>query len=124
MRDFLDADNVAAGCLLGCFDHIHQDLGLAGAFSSHDELNHSAYLHFIGVTPVSFYAEPRDRGAVQLLLGKPDFQIRTAVFIAGFPQKSEHILLVALHAGLIEGVDPQQVAGNGAGFLEEVDHIA
>ena len=40
---------------------------------------------------------------------------------AGFAQHTEHIFLVGLHAGLVEGVDAGHVAGDGAGHLKEAD---
>src|SRR5699024_2255584 len=41
--------------------------------------------------------------------------------ISGLAQQVEHVLLVGLHAGLVEGVDPGHVARDAAGKLEEVD---
>ena len=34
--------------------------------------------------------------------------------VAGLAQKGEHIALIGLHAGLVEGVDLQQMAGQAA----------
>ena len=40
---------------------------------------------------------------------KSAFQFIAASFVAGFAQQSEHIDLISLHAGLVEGIDPQQI---------------
>jgi hypothetical protein len=45
------------------------------------------------------------------------------LLVAFFAQEREHILLVRLHAGLVERVDAQDVAGEGYGFLEEVEEL-
>ena len=42
---------------------------------------------------------------------------------AGLAEHLEHILLVRLDAGLVEGVDAGHVAGDGAGELEEADEL-
>ena len=39
-------------------------------------------------------------------------------------QQSEHILLIALDARLVEGVHRHQVSADGARLLEEIDHVA
>ena len=44
-----------------------------------------------------------------------------ALFRAGLAQHAEHVLLVGLHARLVEGIDPGHVAGDRAGQLEEAD---
>ena len=44
--------------------------------------------------------------------------------IAGLAQQMEHVLLVGLDAGLVEGVDALHVAGHAAGELKEVDERA
>ena len=55
---------------------------------------------------------------------KAGFQLRAALFIAGLAQQREHVLLVGFHAGLVEGIHAQQVAGQTAGLLEEVAQVA
>ena len=49
---------------------------------------------------------------------------RNASLEAGFPEKSEHILFIGLHAGLVEGVDTEGVTADAAGKFEEVDELA
>ena len=44
--------------------------------------------------------------------------------IAGLAQQMEHVLLIGLDAGLVEGVDALHVAGHAAGELKEVDERA
>ena len=43
--------------------------------------------------------------------------------VAGLSQQGEHILLIRLHPRLVEGIHVQQVAGQAAGVLEEVDEL-
>ena len=45
-------------------------------------------------------------------------------FVAGLVEEGEHVFLVGLHAGLVEGVHAEHVAAHAAGFLEEVDELA
>ena len=45
-------------------------------------------------------------------------------FIAGLAQQLEHVLLVHLNTGLIEGVDAQHIGGNAAAQLQEVEQLA
>ena len=40
-------------------------------------------------------------------------------FIAGFFEESEHVALVGFHAGLVEGVDAEDVAADAAGFSKK-----
>ena len=47
------------------------------------------------------------------------FQLCLHIFIAGLAQKGKHILLISLHAGLIEGIHAQQVAGQAADILKK-----
>ena len=47
-----------------------------------------------------------------------------SLFVAGFVQQGEHILLVRLHAGLVERIDAEDVAADAAGALEEVEQRA
>jgi len=44
--------------------------------------------------------------------------------VAGLAQETEHILLICFYAGLIEGIDAEDVTGNGTSLLEEVYHIS
>ena len=44
--------------------------------------------------------------------------------ITRLAQKLEHIPLVKLHAGLVKGVNPQQIGGDAAGQLEEIEEVA
>ena len=46
------------------------------------------------------------------------------LLITGLTQQSEHIFLIGLNTGLVEGIDSQNISGNCAGKLEEVDQIA
>ena len=46
------------------------------------------------------------------------------ILIARLAEESEHILLVALNAGLVEGVDTEHISAYGASLLEEVNHVA
>ena len=66
---------------------------------------------------------PRGSRVFRLTL-QPLFQNGLLVLIAGLAQQGEHVLFIAFHPRLVEGVYPQQIAGNGAGFLEEVDDLA
>ena len=43
--------------------------------------------------------------------------------VAGLSQQGKHILLIRLHPRLVEGIHVQQVAGQAAGVLEEVDEL-
>ena len=45
------------------------------------------------------------------------------LFVAGLAEEGEHIALVGLHAGLVEGVDVEDVAAYAASLLEEVDEL-
>ena len=48
-----------------------------------------------------------------------------AVFlVAGFVEQGEHVLLVGLYTGLVEGVDAQHVTADATTDLEEVDELA
>ena len=40
--------------------------------------------------------------------------------VAGLFEKGEHVTLVGLHAGLVEGVDIEQVARDATRFLEDL----
>ena len=42
----------------------------------------------------------------------------------GTAQESKHVLLIGLHAGLVEGVDLQHVAADAAGELKEIEELA
>ena len=44
--------------------------------------------------------------------------------IAGLAEKGEHVLLVALNAGLVEGVNTEDVTADTAGELEEVEQLS
>ena len=52
------------------------------------------------------------------------FVIFLLSLVAGLAQQLEHILLVHLNTGLVEGVDAQHVCGNAAAQLQEVEHFA
>ncbi len=52
---------------------------------------------------------------------QPLLQGRLLFLIPRLAQKGVHIVLVGLHPRLVKGVDPQQIAGDAAGELEEVD---
>ena len=54
---------------------------------------------------------------------KPGLQLLLHLLIAWLAQQSEHVLLICLHAGLVKGIDPQQVAGQAARVLEEIDQV-
>ena len=43
--------------------------------------------------------------------------------VAGFVEQGEHILLVRLHARLVERIDTEDVTGYTAGTLEEVNEL-
>ena len=47
-----------------------------------------------------------------------------SVLVSGFAEEREHIFLVCFNAGLVERIYSEQIAGNGASFLEEVYEIA
>ena len=55
---------------------------------------------------------------------QPLLQLGPQRLVSRLAQKREHVLLVSLHAGLVEGVDPQQIARYAAGELEEVNERA
>ena len=44
--------------------------------------------------------------------------------IAGLAEKGEHVLLVALNTGLVEGVNTEDVTADTAGELEEVEQLS
>lgn len=44
--------------------------------------------------------------------------------VAGFCKEGKHVALVGFHAGLVEGIDTEDVAADAASFLEEVDELA
>ena len=46
------------------------------------------------------------------------------LFKAFLAQQREHVLLVSLHAGLVEGVHVEQVTADGASHLEEINQFA
>ena len=48
---------------------------------------------------------------------------RLLILVAGLAEQGEHILLVAFDAGLVEGIDAEQIAGDRACLLKEVDQI-
>ena len=45
-------------------------------------------------------------------------------FVAGFCEEGEHVALVGLDTGLVEGVHTEDVAADTASLLEEVDELA
>ncbi len=47
-----------------------------------------------------------------------------SVFVTGFLQESEHILLVSLYTRLVERIHTEHVAANAARLLEEIDELA
>ena len=55
---------------------------------------------------------------------QPGLQLRPALLIAGLAQQREHILLIGLNAGLVEGVYVQQIAGQAAGIFKKVNQPA
>ncbi len=55
---------------------------------------------------------------------QPGLQGGLHILVAGLAQQGEHVLFIGLHAGLVEGIDLQQIAGQAAHILEEVDQIA
>ena len=57
-------------------------------------------------------------------MSQPLLQLGPQRLVSRLAQKSKHVLLVSLHAGLVEGVDPQQIAGYAAGELKEVNERA
>ena len=46
-----------------------------------------------------------------------------SICITGLTQKTEHILLVGLNTGLVEGIYLQNVAADGTGKFKEINHI-
>ena len=46
------------------------------------------------------------------------------LFRAGLAEHTEHILLVRLDAGLVEGIDAEERGGHRTGVLKEVDKLA
>ena len=46
------------------------------------------------------------------------------LFVAGLIKQGKHVLLVCLHARLVEGVYAEDVAGDTAGTLEEINQLA
>ncbi len=50
-------------------------------------------------------------------------ELSLLIFVAGLAEKSEHVLLVSLNAGLVEGVDCEEITGDAACLLEEVDEL-
>ena len=41
----------------------------------------------------------------------------------GLPSRANMFVLIGLHTGLVEGIDPQQIAGQAAGVLKEIDQL-
>ena len=56
-------------------------------------------------------------------MAEPCLQLRLVGLIARFAQEGVHILLIGLPARLVEGIDPQQIAGQAAGILKEIDQF-
>ena len=52
------------------------------------------------------------------------FQRRLLILIAGFTQKCEHIFLVRLNTGLVEGINTEHIAGDRASDFKEVEEVA
>ena len=46
------------------------------------------------------------------------------LLVAGLVKQGKHVLLVCLHARLVEGVHAKDVAGDTAGTLEEINQLA
>ena len=78
--------------------------GDAGALNAHEDCFH-------GGSPYRLFAE---LGAQSL----------AGLLVAGLAEQREHILLVGLDTGLIEGIDAEQIAGQTAGELKEVNELA
>lgn len=45
------------------------------------------------------------------------------LFVAGFGEESEHVALVSLDTGLVEGIHAENVAADSASLLEEIDEL-
>ena len=45
-------------------------------------------------------------------------------FVAGLIKQGKHVLLVCLHARLVEGVHAEDIAGDTAGTLKEITQLA
>ena len=58
------------------------------------------------------------------LVAETSLELCLGALIAGLAEECEHVLLVAFHTGLVERIDTQNIAGNGASLLEEVDQVA
>ena len=52
------------------------------------------------------------------LFGQLGFQFCLTILVAGLAEEGKHILLVRLHAGLVEGIHVHQLAGQPAGILK------
>ena len=44
--------------------------------------------------------------------------------ISGFVEQCKHILLVSLHARLVEWIDTKHIATDAAGYLKEIDELS
>ena len=58
------------------------------------------------------------------LFGKSCFQCFFFAFVTRLAEQSKHVLLIAFNARLVERVHAEEIAGDGAGLLEEVDDLA
>ena len=59
-----------------------------------------------------------------MLFGQLGFQFCLTILVAGLAEEGKHIFLIRLHTGLVEGIHVQQIAGQAAGILKEVDEPA
>src|SRR5699024_7316864 len=74
-------------------------------------------------TSLYFHAVRRKR-CLETASAQACLQSCLSVFVTGLAHESKHILFIAFHTGLVEGVNCQQVAADGACLPEEVDQAA
>ena len=51
-------------------------------------------------------------------------QLLAHFLVSGLAEQREHVLLIALNTRLVERVHAEEIAGDGAGLLEEVEQGA
>ena len=61
---------------------------------------------------------------VRCLLGEALLDGGSVGFVAGLFEQGEHVALVGFYAGLVEGVDAEEIAADAHCFLEEIDELS
>ena len=69
------------------------------------------------------YFKIREFHEILTKLIKSCLEIRLAILIAGFAEKSKHIFLVAFNAGLIKRIYTKHISADCTSLLQEIDEI-